>query len=112
MESIAAPRDGNNTRKRKSDEGDRLARITQGINHTGMWNDKDVRFFMSRRIYEFFEENEIPTTKLATFLKEEYEMDRGAEEMAHSVVDSLLEGKGAGNRKRQAVCSLQPAVQD
>ena len=112
MESTAVPPDGNNTRKRKSDEGDRLARITQGINKNGMWKDKNVRIFMGGRIYEFFKENEISTTKLATFFKEEYKMGRGAEDMAHSVVDSLLKGKGAGNRKRQALCSLQRAVQD
>ena len=69
----------------------------QGINANGAWkNSKLVRDFMCGVMYGFFNENTISEKNLETFLKMEYKMERGAADMAHSVVNSLLEGKGAG----------------
>ena len=47
---------------------------------------------MCGEMYAFFNENAISKEKLETFLKTEYKMERGAEAMANSVVNSLLEG--------------------
>jgi hypothetical protein len=133
MEPSASPQNKNNKRNRedvvksckdvvksckdvvKSCKDDRLGRIRQGIVDTGGWESKQAIDFLSASIYhEFVHSDEISTTKLKTFLKMEYKMedDRRAEKMAQTVVDSLLEGKGASNRKRQAMGSVRTAVQD
>ena len=117
MEPSASRQNKNNKRNWedvvKSCKDDRLGRIRQGIVDTGGWENKQAIDFLSDSIYhEFVHSDEISTTKLKTFLKMEYKMERGAEKMAQTVVDSLLEGKGAGNRKRQAMGSVQTAVQD